>query len=65
MEQAKGFLRESLQVSIPEAFGLLRTYARTHHEHLTDVTRRLLTDPAARDVILLALRQTHVGRPRA
>ena len=46
VEQAKGFLRETLGVSVEEAFHLLRIYARTHGRHLTEVARRLMTEPA-------------------
>ena len=52
VEQAKGFLREALGVSIEQAFHLLRTYARTHDEHLTDVARRLMTDRHSRPALL-------------
>ena len=44
VEQAKGFLRETLDVSVEDAFTLLRSYARANGEHLTDVARRLMTD---------------------
>jgi AmiR/NasT family two-component response regulator len=54
VEQAKGFLRGSLDVTIEDAFTLLRTYARTHGEHLTDVARRLVTDRHSRPVLLAA-----------
>jgi transcriptional regulator with GAF, ATPase, and Fis domain len=55
VEQAKGFLRESLDVSVEQAFQLLRGYSRTHGEHLTDVARRLMTDRHSRPVLLSAL----------
>ena len=55
VEQAKGFLRESLDVSVEEAFRLLRTYAHTNGEHLTDVARRLMTDRGARPQLVAAL----------
>ena len=55
VEQAKGFLRERLDVSIEDAFRLLRDHARTHHLHLIDVSRRLISDPAAREHILAAM----------
>lgn len=48
VEQAKGYLRESLGVSVEEAFQLLRTYAHGQGEHLTEVARRLMTDPSSR-----------------
>lgn len=55
VEQAKGFLRESLDVSVEDAFQLMRNYARTHGEHLTDVARRLMTDRQARPALLAAI----------
>jgi GAF domain-containing protein len=55
VEQAKGFLRETLDVSVEQAFQLLRGYARTHGEHLTDVARRLMTDRRSRPVLIAAL----------
>jgi hypothetical protein len=55
VEQAKGFLRESLDVSVEQAFQLLRGYARTHGEHLTDVARRLMTDRPSRPALVAAI----------
>jgi hypothetical protein len=55
VEQAKGFLRERLDVSVEHAFGLLRTYARRQNQHLTDVARRLLTERQSRPEMLRAL----------
>jgi GAF domain-containing protein len=55
IEQAKGFLREMLDVSLEEAFHLLRTYARAHGEHLTDVARRLMTDRYSRPMLVAQL----------
>jgi GAF domain-containing protein len=55
VEQAKGFLRGSLDVSVEQAFQLLRGYAHTHGEHLTDVARRLMTDRQARPALLAAI----------
>jgi signal transduction protein with GAF and PtsI domain len=55
VEQAKGFLRETLDVSVEQAFQLLRGYARTNGEHLTDVARRLMTDRRSRPVLIAAL----------
>jgi transcriptional regulator with GAF, ATPase, and Fis domain len=57
VEQAKGFLRESLDVSVEQAFQLLRGYSRTHGEHLTGVARRLMTDRQSRPMLLAALHQ--------
>jgi hypothetical protein len=55
VEQAKGFLRETLDVSVEDAFTLLRSYARADGEHLTDIARRLMTDRHSRPVLLAAL----------
>jgi GAF domain-containing protein len=64
VEQAKGFLREVLDVSIEEAFRLLRTYARAQGEHLTDVSRRLITDRYSRPMLVGALRELAEAPPR-
>lgn len=55
IEQAKGFLRERLDVEVHEAFSLLRHYARSRKEHLTEVAGRLMTDRESRPVLLAAL----------
>jgi AmiR/NasT family two-component response regulator len=55
VEQAKGFLRETLDVSVEEAFTLLRSYSRTNGEHLTDVARRLMADRHSRPVLIAAI----------
>lgn len=55
VEQAKGFLRETLDVSVEEAFGLLRSYSRANGEHLTDVARRLMTDRHSRPALIGAI----------
>jgi GAF domain-containing protein len=55
VEQAKGYLRETLDASVEEAFRLLRSYARANGEHLTDVSRRLMTDRHARPVLVSAI----------
>jgi hypothetical protein len=52
VEQAKGFLRGHLDVSVDEAFSLLRRYARTHGDHLSDVARKLMGEPSARPALL-------------
>ena len=55
VEQAKGFLRESVNVSVEDAFRLLRTYAHATGEHLTEVARRLMSDRAARPELVAAI----------
>jgi GAF domain-containing protein len=64
VEQAKGFLREMLDVSIEEAFRLLRTYARAQGEHLTDVSRRLITDRYSRPMLVGALAEFAEAPPQ-
>ncbi|MCP9271663.1 GAF and ANTAR domain-containing protein [Mycolicibacterium arenosum] len=59
VEQAKGFLRERLDVSVEDAFVLLRRYARAHDVHMTIVARRLLSEPESRQAILDAM--SHVA----
>jgi hypothetical protein len=63
VEQAKGFLRESLDVSVEKAFQLLRTYARTHGEHLTEVARRLMTERQSRPALLAAMSELAAASP--
>jgi transcriptional regulator with GAF, ATPase, and Fis domain len=55
VEQAKGFLREMLGVSVERAFQLLRTYARDNGEHLTEISRRLMADRYSRPMLVAAL----------
>ena len=55
VEQAKGFLREMLGLSVEEAFRLLRTYSRAKSEHLTEVARRLMTDRHSRPILIAEL----------
>jgi hypothetical protein len=63
VEQAKGFLRETLDVSVADAFTLLRSYARANGEHLTDVARCLMTDRHSRPVLLAALSEFASASP--
>ena len=52
VEQAKGFLHELLEVSLEDAFVLLRTYARANGKHLSDVARQLMTDRMSRPTMV-------------
>lgn len=61
VEQAKGFLREHFDISVDEAFSLLRRYSRAHGDHLTDVARRLMADPGARPALLHNMTQLAQG----
>jgi GAF domain-containing protein len=62
VEQAKGFLREMLDVSVEEAFNLLRAYARDNGEHLTDLSRRLMNDRYSRLMLVAELAERATGR---
>jgi AmiR/NasT family two-component response regulator len=55
VEQAKGYLRERLDVSTEEAFTLLRHYARTRDVHLIAVAQHLIHGRGARGPILRAI----------
>ena len=63
VEQAKGYLHEHFDISVEDAFGLLRRYSRTHGDHLTEVCRRLISDPTARQGILAAMEGAAVPPP--
>jgi hypothetical protein len=63
VEQAKGFLRERLDVSVEDAFTLLRRYARSHDDHLTDVSRGLIAQPDCRPAILVAMTAMKAALP--
>ena len=52
----------ALEVSIDDAFTLLRRHARTSGDHLTELSRRLITEPEARQMILAAMTQM-MGAP--
>lgn len=57
VEQARGFLRESLDISVEAALDLLRRYAGTHGDQLSRVSRRLMTEPDTRAAIIADMRQ--------
>lgn len=57
VEQAKGFLRAQLGVSIDEAFRLLRAYAHTHNAHLSEIARLLISDRSARPDLMAGISQ--------
>ena len=63
VEQAKGFLREVLDISVDDAYELLLCYAQANDEQLTTrVSRQLITEPNSRPAILAAIRQIQAGR---
>jgi hypothetical protein len=55
VEQAKGFLREVLDVSVEHAFTVLRAYSRARGEHLTDVARTLMTNRMVRPALVASI----------
>ena len=61
VEQAKGLLRQLLDVPVEDAFRLLRIYARAKGEHLTDVARRLMTDKNSRVLVVADLAELRAG----
>jgi len=64
VEQAKGFLRESLDVSVADAFRLLRTYAHTTAQHLPDLAHRLMIHRGATRLLVAALAELATDPPR-
>jgi ANTAR domain/GAF domain len=63
VEQAKGFVRERLDVSVEEAFTLLRRYARASGGHLTDIARQLISQPDSRPAILAEMMTIRAAPP--
>jgi hypothetical protein len=61
--KAEGFLRERLDMSVRDAFGLLRPHARNRRDHLTEVSRRLISEPDARPALLQAMSQIAAAPP--
>ncbi|MCB0950012.1 MAG: GAF and ANTAR domain-containing protein [Mycobacterium sp.] len=55
VEQAKGYLRQALDIEVEEAFTLLRSYAHANSEHLTEVASRLMTDRDTRPALVAAI----------
>lgn len=52
IEQAKGVLSERAQISVEEAFVLLRTYARGHSRPLSEVAQAVIArDPITQDLL--------------
>jgi len=64
VEQAKGFLREVLDISVDDAYDLLRRYAQANDDRLTTrVSIQLITEPNSRSAILAAY-EAYPGRSR-
>ncbi|BBX45207.1 GAF and ANTAR domain-containing protein [Mycobacterium cookii] len=64
VEQAKGFLRAVLDVSVEEAFGLLRSYARDRGQHLTDLAHQLMTDRDSRAMLVAEFAELLTAPPQ-
>ncbi|RAU96617.1 transcriptional regulator [Mycobacterium colombiense] len=64
IEQAKGLVRQLLDVSVEDAFRLLRIYARANGEHLTDVARKLMSDRYSRVLIVAELDELRAGHDK-
>jgi transcriptional regulator with GAF, ATPase, and Fis domain len=65
VEQAKGFLRERLDLTVADAFTLLRRYAHHSETHMSEVARQLVSDPEARTVILADLKNLAASQGRS
>jgi GAF domain-containing protein len=46
IEQAKGAIAQARGISVDEAFARIRSYARNHHQRLTDVAHAIVAEPA-------------------
>jgi ANTAR domain len=55
IEQAKGLLRERLDLEIDDAFALLRDAARTSRSNLHELASRVVTDPTTPNAVVVAL----------
>jgi GAF domain-containing protein len=47
IEQAKGAVAQARGVTVDEAFAIIRSYARSNNQRITDVAHTLVADPAA------------------
>ena len=64
VEQAKGFLREVLDISVEDAYNLLRRYAQANdYQPTTQVSKQLITKPDSRPAILAAMRRMLTSPP--
>lgn len=63
VEQAKGYLRERLDLELPAAFALLRSYARRYDTHVSEVARQLMSEPDSRTTIVARLAELAPTRP--
>ena len=61
VEQAKGLLREVLDVPVEEAFTVLRAYSHANGQHLTELSRQLMNDRYTRPVLIAEITQFAQG----
>jgi hypothetical protein len=61
IEQAKGIVAERRQVDMDEAFALLRSYARSHREQLSDVARSIIDHSLAPAELHLVIAGRHAA----
>lgn len=52
IEQAKGALARTHDISVDEAFEMMRGYARRHHHHLSEVAAAVVVNPTAHPELL-------------
>jgi AmiR/NasT family two-component response regulator len=52
IEQAKGMLAERGHIELDQAFGLLRAYARSHQQRLSDLAREVVNGAIIPDALL-------------
>jgi AmiR/NasT family two-component response regulator len=55
IEQAKGAVAQAHGVSVDEAFGLIRGFARRSNRRLSEVAQTIVTDPAAPSMVSSAV----------
>lgn len=61
IEQAKGVLAERRQITVDEAFALLRGYARNHNLHLSDLARQIADGSSTVTELLSGSRPVDAG----
>ncbi|MEP6799322.1 MAG: GAF and ANTAR domain-containing protein, partial [Lapillicoccus sp.] len=63
IEQAKGALARTHGISVDEAFGRLRAYARRHHLRLSEVAQAVVSEPASHPDLTTAVIPHGGARP--
>ncbi|HEU5356604.1 MAG TPA: GAF and ANTAR domain-containing protein [Actinocrinis sp.] len=65
IEQAKGVLAERRAITVDEAFSLLRSYARNHNQHLSDLARQIAEGSSTAADLLSTPQRAATDVPRA